>query len=595
MSPDAEDAKVEHVFGDPLTEKDFAALERGGVPRSLAQEAVRRVDSLNGAEMFSRNGSGDYAGQVFLYTWPGEDRIREYRLRRDHPDLELGADGKFKEKNKYVGPPGRKNLLYFAPRTPCEWLEDATLPVIITEGEKKTLALSHLAWHQLGDASDKPRWLAIGLGGVNNWKGRNGKKDGPNGEQLDVKGPIPDLDRIRWTKREVIILFDSNVHTNEDVQIARFSLAKELRKRGAHVLFADIPRELGVNGIDDVIGRKGPDIALGLIQKAYDPKKKKSNTGQPSKIVINEIPSVHSKASEKVEFLVPGLLVKGTITVLSGEASGGKTTLALWLSDLIARGAEIFGECCQQHPVLYLTRENPVDYMADILRRLKVQDGPETNLIIWGDWLEESPPVPAASHILEWVSRCPDSPFVIIDSLIAFFDGANENDAKEMRAFINQGRLLMRAGACGVLFLHHPGKAESAREYRGSSDLKPAIDAGYFMRNSGDGVLERLHLKLFKPRFLAQKREVLLVYGDGGFVSDERPAAVQQSVTEQLKNQLRDLPGCTKTEFENAAQAKGLVRLRARQFLDTGVADKSVRRDKGSRNGFHYTLTEPVN
>jgi len=277
MSPGAEDAKVEHVYGDPLTEKDFAALERGGIPRSLAREAVRRVDSLNGAEMFSRNGSGDYAGQVFLYTWPGEDRIREYRLRRDHPDLELGADGEFKEKNKYVGPPGRKNLLYFAPRTACDWLEDATLPVIITEGEKKTLALSHLAWHQLGDASDKPRWLAIGLGGVNNWKGTTGKQDGPNGERLDVKGPIPDLGRIQWSKREVIILFDSNVHTNEDVRIARNSLAKELRSRGAHVLFVNIPREFALNGIDDVIGQKGPDVALGLIRKAYDPKEKKAD------------------------------------------------------------------------------------------------------------------------------------------------------------------------------------------------------------------------------------------------------------------------------------------------------------------------------
>jgi len=595
MNPGAHGATTNvHVFGGPLTEKDFAALERCGIPRELAQEAVRRVDSTAGAEMFSRNSTGDYAGQIFPYIWPGEDHPCEYRLRRDHPEQQVGADGKFKDKNKYLGPPGRRNRLYFAPRTMPEWLEDVTLPIIITEGEKKCLSLSHLAWNGVSDAADRPRWLSIGLGGVRSWQGTIGKEDGPNGERLDVKGPIPDLDRVLWRERTVTILFDNNADSNNDVRIARFSLAKELRNRGANVSFADIPREFGVNGIDDVIGQKGPEIALALIEKACDPqKKKKADSGAPSKIVISEIPSVHTKAAEKVEFLVPGLLVKGTLTVLSGEASAGKTTLALWLADSIANGREILGAPCGQHPVLYLTRENPVDYVGDILRRLKIQDGPATNLTIWGDWLEESPPVPAAPHILQWVGECESPPFVVIDSLIAFFDGGNENDATEMRSFLNQGRTLLRAGACGVLFLAHPGKSEASKEFRGSSDLKPAIDAGYKLSNSGDGMLERLILKSFKVRFLAQKRELLLHYRDSGFVSDERPAAVYETNTQILTKLLAANPAISTIDFEKAAQEKGVTRIRARQFLDTGVLSGTVRREKGRNNRYFHTLVEP--
>jgi len=36
------------------------------------------------------------------------------------------------------------------------------------------------------------------------------------------------------------------------------------------------------------------------------------------------------------------------------------------------------------------------------------------------------------------VSNSKPSPFIVVDSLIAFLDGTNENDAKEMRAFLGQ-------------------------------------------------------------------------------------------------------------------------------------------------------------
>jgi RecA-family ATPase len=81
------------------------------------------------------------------------------------------------------------------------------------------------------------------------------------------------------------------------------------------------------------------------------------------------------------------------------------------------------------------------------------------------------------------VKQCAVSPFIIIDSLAAFFEGEDENDAAAMRAFIDEGRVLLKAGACGILILHHSGKSESSKTYRGSSDLKAAIDSGYVLVN----------------------------------------------------------------------------------------------------------------
>src|SRR5438045_1517999 len=67
-----------------------------------------RVDSLTGGEMVGRKG-GDYSGIAIPYFHPGAERVRDYRLRRDHPDMEYDGGGSFKVKQKYLSPPDRKS------------------------------------------------------------------------------------------------------------------------------------------------------------------------------------------------------------------------------------------------------------------------------------------------------------------------------------------------------------------------------------------------------------------------------------------------------------------------------------------------------
>src|ERR1022692_1861987 len=45
-----------------------------------------------------------------------------------------------------LGPPGRGNLLYFVPGTSTTLLSDTSVPIAITEGAKKTIALYRLSW-----------------------------------------------------------------------------------------------------------------------------------------------------------------------------------------------------------------------------------------------------------------------------------------------------------------------------------------------------------------------------------------------------------------------------------------------------------------
>src|SRR6266545_2871238 len=77
-----------------LTTEDLNALEKCFITPELAEQArLFRVDSPRGAHLVGRNGRGDYSGIAIPNVWPGEDSPREYRLRRDRPDLEEKADG----------------------------------------------------------------------------------------------------------------------------------------------------------------------------------------------------------------------------------------------------------------------------------------------------------------------------------------------------------------------------------------------------------------------------------------------------------------------------------------------------------------------
>jgi len=241
-----------------LTVQDFAALEARWIDRGLALQAgLRRVDTLTGGEIVGRKG-GNHAGIVIPYFHPGSDQIREYRLRRDHPELEYDSAGNLKPRQKYLSPPGRSNMLYTVPGIATGLFRDVSMPVVVTEGEFKTLALWRLADY---GSPERPRFLPLGLSGVYNWRGTVGKTVGPDGSRLDVKGVIPDLDWVDWQGRKVVIAYDADAITKDLVRIARSELAAHLRSRGALVGFLEWDVAKG-KGIDDHLAIVGPNAVV---------------------------------------------------------------------------------------------------------------------------------------------------------------------------------------------------------------------------------------------------------------------------------------------------------------------------------------------
>jgi predicted P-loop ATPase len=253
---------VLNPFGSDLSEADHQKLAQRWITGELAEQAgLRRADSYTVRQMFGRK-QGDLSGIIIPNLSPWDHQIREYRARLDNPPLEYRSDGGVREVSKYIQPSGRGNLFYFPPGTSQVALESSDELAIVTEGEFKALALYRLA-HL--DSSDVARFLPIAVAGVYSWRGTVGKTIGPDGGRRDVKGVIPDFERVAWKGRRVIIAFDADSETKPKVRAARWQLTAALIERGALVGNLLWPITEG-KGIDDWLATVGPDPVWAAIQ-----------------------------------------------------------------------------------------------------------------------------------------------------------------------------------------------------------------------------------------------------------------------------------------------------------------------------------------
>jgi hypothetical protein len=300
---------------------------------------------------------------------------------------------------------------------------------------------------------------------------------------------------------------------------------------------------------------------------------------------IEDLESIFACESEPTKYLIEPELPKKALVVLVGASEAGKTTLVCaWARDLLARG----------HSVLILDRDkNPRERIRDRMERLGITDS--GRLHVWDSEQNEQPPQPDDPRIVEWVKRrCEEdgkSPFIIIDSLIGFFDGdEDENNSRDMRRHLNRSRVLNSAGGT-VVELHHANKEG---KIRGSSDLEPDIDQAFFVNNrdrAGGRQLDVITLKFVKSRY-GRSGSLMYFYQGGAMVRDERPQVDDRVDSEKLTTLLRLNPGVTGTRFEELAAKDTITREVARRFLGNGCLPRGgiQRKPLKKGNGFRYYL-----
>jgi hypothetical protein len=205
------------------------------------------------------------ASTIYPEFWPVRALVIPY-FNPDHTPMTFTRDGEahhfcrvryleplphrvgfVKPKNqKYDQPRGSGQRVYFCPTIPwTEMLANATEPLVITEGEKKSIAAC---------LAGVP---TIGLGGVFNFK------DG-------FDSLIAELEATVWKAREFFLCFDSDAATNKNIQAAEARLVDELqRKRGARGYLVRLPQAGDDKvGLDDFLLAHGVQSFYTLLQSA---------------------------------------------------------------------------------------------------------------------------------------------------------------------------------------------------------------------------------------------------------------------------------------------------------------------------------------
>lgn len=297
---------------------------------------------------------------------------------------------------------------------------------------------------------------------------------------------------------------------------------------------------------------------------------------------LSQLPSVWGLEAT-LRWSVENMIAQGSVTLICAESGVGKTWLGYFIAGCVAHGMPLAGRCVKQSKVLYLDGENPLYVVKQRLFDLGIRE--TKDLMIWGGWNIAPPTGPQSPLLVEFAKQC--QPVIIFDSLIEFHPGS-EQSSTETRAFMKYFRLLANLGAT-VIVLHHSGKAETAKIYRGSSDIKAAVDTAYQLQSVGNASnqLGQLLMKCFKGRLTPGQNFGLEFRQGQGFVASEA-AGKTKTVSEIIAEILIENPRSNQSRVVKLGQSRGCTKGQIEQALMAGP----WLTERGPKNSTLYSLAD---
>ncbi|MEG4577871.1 DUF3854 domain-containing protein [Microcoleus sp. N3A4] len=164
------------------------------------------------------------------------------------PDKPVRLSPEDEKSAKYITAKGEYDAIALQhPEGEIYWqriIDDPSLPIALDEGGKKAGLLISLDF------------AALTLCGVTMGLQKGGKK------------LVNNLDLVAVQGRPITVVYDSDLATNLDIQLALKALATVLKKKGCVVFVAIISLELGCKGIDDVWAKHGPEMVKKIMSDA---------------------------------------------------------------------------------------------------------------------------------------------------------------------------------------------------------------------------------------------------------------------------------------------------------------------------------------
>ncbi len=261
------------------------------------------------------------------------------------------------------------------------------------------------------------------------------------------------------------------------------------------------PADLGRNGdINDLHQRAGLAAVAELLSRAKAPPAEDVDDDRPREI---DLAALAATEPEPPEFIVPGWLPAGEITLLAANGGTGKSLSGLHLAVCLVLGRDWHGVPVQQRRVDFVSFEDSKAVMhwrlhrvcraigvdvADVVGKLRILDG-TTSASAWysrGQFGETGPT--AAFHDMAERIGGPAC-VVIVDGSSDTFAG-NENDRAQVKAFVRMLRRLIAPDGALLLLAHVDKLSAKAGAdslgFSGSTGWNNGVRCRWFMFHEAD-------------------------------------------------------------------------------------------------------------
>jgi hypothetical protein len=309
-------------------------------------------------------------------------------------------------------------------------------------------------------------------------------------------------------------------------------------------------------------------------QPVYIPPPAPPGTAPPTVSRIFPLPSIFAGNDPPIQYIVPGFIMCGGITLLTAAPKNGKTTFTTALCWHVVRGLPFLGlQITAPRPVIYFDFENPKAIVKKRFERLHLSDGDGFNYF----YKHKGQPFPWSAEIVAEIAEMHPRPLIIVDSFLRTYNGTNENDNVQIRQYYAQYDLLTELG-CAVFVQDHTDR-NNLQTSRGGGDKECVVDFGFKLFNAGRGTgLTELHLEPFviregefEPLYFRYDKE------SGAFICRDKAEQIESILRSMLVEEMNT------TALEQHPSLKAFDRKDVRKIRDR-LVDKEILERKPGRN-----------
>ncbi|EOM8385790.1 helicase RepA family protein, partial [Escherichia coli] len=190
----------------------------------------------------------------------------------------------------------------------------------------------------------------------------------------------------------------------------------------------------------------------------------------------------------QLDYVVKGVIPANSLCSTYGASGSYKSFLACSWACHVATGIPWGGRRVVHGAVMYVVGEGGIGVPRRIKAWELVNSEQVKNLYLVNRPIFPAVPLDVDEMVIasRQVERETGKPvrMIILDTLARCFGGNDENDARDMGAFIRGCDELKRRTGATVLVVHHSGKDET-KGARGSSAFRASLDAEYRIRREG--------------------------------------------------------------------------------------------------------------